>query len=145
MKGGRGERERKNESEWEREYYSLERLAFLLPPPAGITAVHHHAWPHLLWCYYIDFGMVWFCSLYIGLKCFIKKRNLAGQWWCTALILALRRQNRQISMSSRQAWFIEWMLKHQDYTENPCLETKQNKKKKPGFPFVDYFVQPPKD
>lgn len=37
-------------------------------------------------------------------KPYLKK--VAGQW-CTALILALRRQNRQISMSSRQAWFIE--------------------------------------
>jgi hypothetical protein len=55
--------------------------------------------------------------------------SYAGQWWRTPVIPALRRQ--------RQADFLVWgqpglqceFQDSQGYTEKPCLE-KQNKKKK---------------
>jgi hypothetical protein len=48
-----------------------------------------------------------------------------------ALIPALRKQSRRVSVSLRPAWSIEQVPHSQDYIEKPCLK-KQKKIKKEG-------------
>jgi hypothetical protein len=68
----------------------------------------------------------------VGGVCFqviIKVKTLAGQWWHTPLIPALRRQRQVDLVSSRPTWTtVESSRTAKEYTVKPCLK-KQNKTK----------------
>ena len=61
----------------------------------------------------------------------VKISSFSQAWWCTPLILALRRQRQADFWVLGQPGLQSELQDNQGYTEKPCLEkTKQNKKNK---------------
>jgi hypothetical protein len=58
-----------------------------------------------------------------------KLTTLAGRWWCTPLIPALRRQRQADFRVRGQPGLQSEFHDNQDYTERPCLEKPKKKKK----------------